>query len=266
MQLYESADIAIKSTKEKLYNLGQVVNSSRWQSIDVSQGMWELFGHSFGFKMPQSISQMQLDINPNLPWADDHFEERVGRLPLNPPPSNEWWPFAQKSSKKFKSDEQFSHTYPERIWPHKLRGMRYKYGNFDDVIKLLYDEPLTRQAFLPIWFPEDTGAAHGERVPCTLGYHFIVRNDFLHIIYYIRSCDFLRHFRDDIYMACRKAYFVLEELKRIELEKADFIKRQDEDNPPLELKWKDIKLGFFKMHITSLHVFENEKGILKQNK
>ena len=101
MQYYESADIAIKATKEKLYNLGQVVNSSRWQSIDVSQGMWELFGHSFGFKMPQSISQMQLDINPNLPWADDHFEERVGRLPLNPPPSNEWWPFAQKNNKKF---------------------------------------------------------------------------------------------------------------------------------------------------------------------
>ena len=57
-----------------------------------------------------------------------------------------------------------------------------------------------------------------------------------------------------------------EELKKIELEKADFLKRQDNDNPPLELKWKDIKLGFFQMHITSLHVFENEKGILKQNK
>ena len=58
----------------------------------------------------------------------------------------------------------------------------------------------------------------------------------------------------------------IEELKRIELEKAAFLKKQDKDNPPLELKWKDIKLGFFQMHITSLHVFENEKGILKQNK
>ena len=50
MQYYESADIAIKATKEKLYNLGQVVDSDRWQSTEVSQGMWELFGHSFGFK------------------------------------------------------------------------------------------------------------------------------------------------------------------------------------------------------------------------
>ena len=266
MQLYESADIAISATKKKLYDLGQVVKSDRWQSTEVSQGMWELFGHSFSFKMPRTISQMQLDIKPNLPWADDHFEERIGRLPLNPPPSNAWWPYAQKSNKKFKSEEKFSHTYPERIWPHKLRGMRYKFGNFDDVIKLLYREPLTRQAFLPIWFPEDTGAVHKERVPCTLGYQFIVRNDFLHIIYYIRSCDFLRHFKDDIYMACRKADHVLQELRRLEVEDIKLKKLQGFRNSIPTEKWKDIKLGVFQMHITSLHVFENEKGILKQNR
>tara|TARA_R110000782_G_scaffold169215_1_gene261119 strand:- start:174 stop:974 length:801 start_codon:yes stop_codon:yes gene_type:complete len=266
MQVYESADVAISATKKKLYELGQVVNSDRWQSTEISQGMWELFGHSFSFKMPQTISQMQIDINPNLPWADDHFEERVGRLPLNPPPSNAWWPFAQKNNNKFKSDEQFSHTYPERIWPHKLRGMRYKYGNFDDVIKLLYKEPLTRQAFLPIWFPEDTGVVHKERVPCTLGYQFIVRNDFLHIIYYIRSCDFLRHFKDDIYMACRKANYVLQELNRLEVEDINLKKQQGFGNSIPTEKWKGIKLGYFQMHITSLHVFENEKGILKQNR
>ena len=30
-----------------------------------------------------------------------------------------------------------------------------------DVIDLLEREPFTRQAYLPIWFPEDTGAFHG---------------------------------------------------------------------------------------------------------
>ena len=65
------------------------------------------------------------------------------------------------------------------------------------------------------WIPEDTGAHHGERVPCTLGYHFIRRDDYLHMFYFIRSCDYIRHFRDDIYLAMRKAHYILEGLKPI---------------------------------------------------
>jgi thymidylate synthase len=78
------------------------------------------------------------------------------------------------------------------------------------VIDLLRDRPTTRQAFIPIWFPEDTGAHHGERVPCTLGYHLMARDGRLKIVYYMRSCDFLRHFRDDVYMAGRLCQWVCE--------------------------------------------------------
>ncbi len=91
-------------------------------------------------------------------------------------------------------------------------GIRYNYGDFGDVIRLLQREPFTRQAFLPMWFPEDTGSVHGERVPCTIGYHFMRRGNYLHIVYYIRSCDYLRHFRDDIYVACINLMWVLETL------------------------------------------------------
>jgi len=106
-------------------------------------------------------------------------------------------------------------------------------------------EPFTRQAFLPIWFPEDTGTVHGERVPCTIGYHFIRRYNWVHIVYYIRSCDFFRHFRDDIYLAVRKLYWLIEELQ----------KRNPEE-------WGGVKPGTFTMHITSLHAWASEKVLL----
>ena len=67
------------------------------------------------------------------------------------------------------------------------------------------------------------------------------------MFYFIRSCDYIRHFRDDIYMAMRKARFVLDELQK-----------RNKD-------WADVKLGIYDMKIVSLHCFAGEKEILKQS-
>jgi hypothetical protein len=75
------------------------------------------------------------------------------------------------------------------------------------------------------------------------------RGEYLHLVYYIRSCDYIRHFRDDVYMACRKLMHVLDVLRN-----RDFS------------RWKDVKPGYYAMHITSLHCFNREKGILNQAK
>jgi thymidylate synthase len=91
-----------------------------------------------------------------------------------------------------------------------IQGIRYEYGDLDDVVNLLYEHPFTRQATFPIFFPEDTGAVHGGRIPCTLHYHFLRRGDSLHLWYAIRSCDAVRHFRDDVYMATRLCQWVTE--------------------------------------------------------
>ena len=129
------------------------VFSGKWQSIDVEQPMVELLNHTIKFVIPDNMVQVIDEVRPNLPWAKDHLQERVGGEPLNPPPSNEWWPFAQRGNKQFKADEKFSHTYPERLWSPKLKGIRYDYGNMGDVVDMLRKEPFTRQAFLPMWFP-----------------------------------------------------------------------------------------------------------------
>lgn len=227
------------------------VNVGRWQSQDVSHRpemvTKELQHVSFDMKIPEHIEELQTLVEPNLPWAEDHFLERVSGAPLNPPPSNEWWPFAQRSNAEHKMGEKFSHTYPERIWPKHANlgepvadwdvhtGIRFEYGDLQDVVDLLNREPYTRQAYLPIWFPEDTGVVHGERVPCTLGYHFMMRYGRLDITYYMRSCDFVRHFSDDVYMAARLCQWVAERITAM-----------------------PVFPGHLLMHISSLHIFQGD--------
>lgn len=156
------------------------------------------------------LEQLAHEIEPNLAWADEHFEERIGGVPMNPDPSHERWPWwqGQEVSKQVRGGK-FTHTYSERFWPRRgLKGIRYTYGNYNDLCLLLIREKYTRQAYMPIFFPEDTGASHQGRIPCTLGYHFMVRPDVrrvdrLDLWYFLRSCDVVRHFRDDVYLAVR---------------------------------------------------------------
>lgn len=247
---------AIQNAKLTLFRKGKDVSNSRWQGIDVTsapQGnMFELFDYSFSARIPASIQSLKMQTQPNLPWADDHFMERVGGQPTNPGEQYMNWPFfkRQAANDRFRGDEgKHSHTYMERIWTKPLEGIRYEYGNLMDVVNLLEREPYTRQAFLPLWFPEDTGAVHGERVPCSLGYHFMLRNGELHIFYPIRSCDLYRHFQDDIYMACRLLLWVLEELQSRELNR-DI--------------WRKARPGKLRMDIFSLHIFQAEYNKLRK--
>jgi hypothetical protein len=165
-------------------------------------------------------------IKPNLPWAEDHFQERIGGEPLNPSPSEAWWPFARQGNAEHKKDQKFSHTYPERFWPIEAgdaidpqlgvnMGIRFGYGDLGDLIEILKRNPGSRQAYLPIWFPEDLNAAlQGERVPCSMGYHFLGTGPdmLLDCVYTMRSCDIVRFYRDDVYMAGRLLQYVAEEV------------------------------------------------------
>ena len=238
---------------------GEEVEVGQWQSQDVSDKPHmisrELRHETFRLPVAQSVNGLLNDINPNMPWAEDHFQERVSGEPLNPPPSEAWWPYRVNGNEAHKDGHKFSHTYPERMWPKLAnggpgpfkdsvhQGIRYPYGDLIDVINQLTDNPLTRQAYIPLWFPEDTGAVDGQRVPCTLGYHVLIRNGRAEIVYYIRSCDLLRHFTDDVYMACRLLQWVVGKLRENGI---------------------DTRASQLIMHISSLHVFRGDYPRLEQ--
>jgi len=242
------------------------LRGNTWQGVSVSSRpemeTQELLNATFDLFLPdEDLEGYAKDIQPDTPWADDHFEERVCGVPLNPGVQHARW---RLKSSGFQEGGIFNHNYMERIWPKfaglqvplfvaedfqvpstpPRQGIRYAYGDLNDVIDLLARDPLTRQAFLPIFFPEDTGAVHRDRTPCTIGWGFIQREKKLHITYFLRSCDFVNHFRNDVYMAIRLGIFVLQKLR----EREGF--------------WELVTLGSLHMSITSLHIFRvNQRQI-----
>lgn len=262
---------------EQIINLskqfpGDYVHTDRWQGVDISKhpemAMHELLFTTIASDMPtEDLDFYRNDVQPNLPWADEHFEERVCGEPLNPGETWKTWPYAHSANKFRDSNGQFNHNYMERYWPKWAgmtkngtldprdngvlgvnHGIRHPYGDLDNVVSLLDKDPTTRQAYFPVWFPEDTGDIHDGRKPCTLGYHLIMRDNQLHIVYYIRSCDFVRHLRDDIYLTIRLNLWVLKQLRM------------------RSTLWNGIRPGQFRMHITSLHMFRNDFLTLKRSK
>lgn len=267
------ASRAIRDVFDAFSFNAELVKPTRWQGMDVSAQpaarMMEELHVSMQFGMAgEALNFYALAIQPNLPWADRHFEERVCGFPINP--GIEWanWPFGVNAEKSLDHHGMFNHNYMERYWPQKAgylfatktakefqyaenytpdksmpvhRGLKHEYGDLGGLVRDLAGEPDTRQAYLPVWFPEDTGDAHKGRKPCTLGYHFIMRNGKLDVTYYLRSCDLGNHFRDDVYLTVRLLLWVLDRCRQI--------------NPKA---WNGVVPGKFTMHITSLHMFVND--------
>ena len=246
-----------------------IVAVATWQSIKAPQPMVEVRNVSFTLDLPSTdLEVYRKALMPNLPWADEHFvKERVSGDPINPGTTWRIWPYSRSANthrREGEQDPQFDHSYAERYWPKFAgttptgvleetppegsgrQGYRFPYGDLDDLVEVLLDDPLTRQAYLPIWFPEDLGACRQhKRVPCTLGYHFILREGRLHCVYFMRSCDYIRHFRDDLYLTIRLLLWVLDQCSLAD-----------------PAKWADVLPGDFTVHLTSLHMFESDRNAL----
>lgn len=262
------------------------VHTEKWQGVDISKrpemASYELMNYTFTHDLQGNgdLQHWRDDVQPNLPWADDHFEERVCGKPINP--GVEWanWPWGHSASKFLDDTGMFNHNYMERYWskyagkaaePTKTaeefvrsheqfredvgydlreqgvrRGIRNEYGDLTDLVQSLARNPLSRQEWFPIFHPEDVGEVVGGRKPCSLGYQFWVRGQRLHVYYPLRSCDFFRHMQDDIYLTIRLLIWVLNRCREI-----------DE-------AWFDVHPGTFTMHCTSLHVFANDMVQMKK--
>jgi len=235
---------SIKNSFQDLKDNGEIASSKKWQAIPSPDDLHEVINRYIQGDMPETVGELGEQSDADLPWSEDHFQERINsKNPDDANPGKEYlnWPYyhPEEHNDKFRAegDNYFSHTYMERFWPDKtLKGtgkMRYNLGDFDDLIARLKDDPGGRQAFYAIWHPQDS-ANDGVRLPCTIGYHFLIRNGFLHLTYLIRSCDILRHFKNDIYMSIRLAQYV-----------------RDQVDPSLEM-------GTFSMWIGSLHCWKSE--------
>lgn len=249
--------------KEEFFRKQKVTKITDWQGNRNFEGQRMLVARNLELILPigpnLTVEELQKETGCDLPWAEDHFQERISGSPSNPGKTYKYWPYHTNLDNSEYKEEIFDHTYQERFWPKKAgedmltmftrvdgaeypkMGIRFQYGDLDDVIQLLSNNPETRQAYLPIWFPEDTWAAgNSKRVPCTLGYYFWIEEGYkLHCNYIIRSCDILRHFRNDIYLTIRLLQYVAE-------------------NIVLPGSSKRVEPSELTMFIFNLHLFEND--------
>jgi hypothetical protein len=263
------ASEAIDQSIQALLEDGEQIDVGHWQGFETAGRpdlmTKELLNLHFTCQITPDQDSWQMQCMPNMPWAEREFLERVGRTPRNPHQSLELWPHWHEQTEATMHNGMFSHTYSERFWPKQagddrvervgsetMYGIRYKYGDLDDVVDLLRRHPHTRQATFPIFFPEDTGAVHGGRIPCTLHYHFLLRGMRLNLFYPIRSCDAYRHFRDDVYMAGRLCQWVIDQLR-------------DNDYGSQDL-WENVRPGVlcftaysFHVHMGDLHHLSHER-------
>src|SRR5215831_5549711 len=244
---------------------GDVVDSGHWQGVSTTGHpemlTQEVINLHFTAQIPERSAQLVHEVAPNMPWAEDEFQERVAGEAHNPHWGLEKWPWWREQTEATMYHGMFTHTYSERFWPNTahedapapITGIRYKYGDLNDVLTLLFKHPYTRQATLPIFYPEDTGGVHGGRIPCTLQYHFLMRQHKMHMFYAIRSCDAVRHFRDDIYIACRLVQWTLDQLR---------MNAYEFGNPSDQAFWEDVKPGALCFHAYSFHVHKADWHLL----
>lgn len=199
MRIYQDALEMIKEVERDLFEMGIRYQSDTVQDKDVSSdpGYETLELQGYAYKLaPTGVHGEYANLEAMLKynkepefvnWARAEAHERVDGLSKNP---GEAWKRRAEFWKPFLRNGQFSYTYSER-WTEQ----------FDYVFHELRQRPNTRQAVITMYDRHQDMMNWGgiDRVPCSLSYQFLIRQGALHVIYTMRSCDFVNFFQADVY-------------------------------------------------------------------
>ena len=128
-------------------------------------------------------------------YCEQEIKDRTCGEALNPGNSYKirmdlWQALMSKDEEKV---NKFDYTYSERI--NNLKQL-------DNAIAALKEDIHSRRSLISIWDPKDSCdvAGFSTRVPCSISYQFLIRNNKLMVLYYIRSNDYFKHFVIDIWL------------------------------------------------------------------
>lgn len=192
----------IREMDRELKVSGITVPVKHYQNQELTgenQNTKELIGVNFVITKPwlQKREMLEFLFKDEAQRIEDYCKQeildRIDRRGLNPGNSYkirmDLW---QKLMSK-KENDKFDYTYSERI--------NYS-RQLDNAIAALKDDEHSRRAMIMIFKPEDTTESSGfqTRIPCSVSYQFLIRNNKLMVLYYIRSNDYFKHFAIDIWL------------------------------------------------------------------
>jgi len=203
MRIYNNAYELISEVFRDLWEMGTEVKPKSYQN-KIIEGKdefitKEIIMYNYALtSLPDSENLFLFEKETARRWCLAEFSERIDPGTKNPGYA---WKIREEVWEEFLVNGMFNYTYSERL-NHITSGTLSFIPNLSRIINRLKEDPDTRQAWLPIFFPMDVAHIGGSaRVPCSLGYHFIIRNGQLDMVYIQRSADAVLHWGNDIYLA-----------------------------------------------------------------
>lgn len=189
---FDNTSQVIPALKSLLREKGDCFRASSGNSSGKQKICHELRGVSFEIKDWSDRSEMMSDNGLSVAFAELDVADRFSRVPVNPGKAVE----ADTSgvlAKYLDEGGRLAYTYSERMC-HQI----------DVIANLLRTHPETRQAFMSIWDLEiDPFRTELQRVPCSIGFHFLLRGERLDLIYYMRALEVSVCLGNDIYTSTR---------------------------------------------------------------
>ncbi|NIV96159.1 hypothetical protein GWN42_26060 [candidate division KSB1 bacterium] len=197
MRLFQSTIEMVKEVERDLFEMGiryqsktvqdqQVADDPKFQTI-------ELFGYGYTLTQYEDVHQLIEYLDLNAEWVFNEEAERLHRgfLPVNPGSA---WQLNREFWEPFLRNGVFAYSYAER-WSEQI--------NY--VIEELHRRPHTRQAIMTMYDRHQDMMNWGgrDRVPCSVSYQFLIRDNMLHLVYNQRSCDFVKFFGSDVYLTIK---------------------------------------------------------------
>jgi thymidylate synthase len=189
MRIFKNCVEAVNEIKRDLYEMGTKIKVLSMQDKDVSSNDDYLTKEIEGYVFTILDTSDKDKITDNLEWCEQEHGERVSDNYINP---GQAYNLREEVWNEFLHEGKFAYTYNERIRTQ-----------LPMIIEELMDKPTTRQAIIEIHnnILDIKSMGGKSRVPCSLSYQFMVRDNKLDVIYIMRSSDYFTHFKNDIWQA-----------------------------------------------------------------
>lgn len=212
MRIYRDWPEAQNEIKRDLAELGIRVQPETMQDLWVAENP-EFLTKELQNYMYQVTKPDHTEIEGvHAAWVEKEWRDRLAG-DLNPGHAwkerkDVWEQFLEKPKNDYVTPSgqrpygHFSYSYSERMGGNYLQS----------IITELKVHPNSRQLYLPVWDRLVDWRRRGKRrVPCSLGYWFVMRNDKVHLTYMMRSCDLFTHFANDVALASIMLKYVADE-------------------------------------------------------
>jgi len=211
MRIFKDCEEMIREIDRELLVQGITVPVKHYQNKKLegkNRNTKELVGVSFTISKPLKGRANMLrfifkdDAKRIEKYCRQEFKDRTSKKPLNPGRS---YKIRKDIWQKFmvEDETQFDYTYSERL-----------YWKWQKAVDTLLEDRHSRQCVVNIFRPGDLHRTGGDtRIPCSVDYSFMIRNNRLYCIYHMRSNDYFAHFPIDIWLAAESIHYMTLQLR-----------------------------------------------------